>query len=202
MIYHITPPPSSSQPSTPPPFCGYRRLCSIALFGALLYISGDISGYNRGAKNNNVVNNKGSLRAAASISSFDVDISASTWTKRMNNQNDDGTMISAGKAFSGDDEPVLSKHEVKPKSITKEGDTDKSPASMKMMLPSPKAHVTSINLIGERHSGTNWITDHLIDCVSIVNLLGPFILFFRIQVQLDTNTLECSYTLVWGSDPS
>ena len=27
--------------------------------------------------------------------------------------------------------------------------------------------VTSINLIGERHSGTNWITDHLKDCVSL-----------------------------------
>ena len=29
-----------------------------------------------------------------------------------------------------------------------------------------KGPVTSINLIGERHSGTNWITDHLKDCVS------------------------------------
>lgn len=25
---------------------------------------------------------------------------------------------------------------------------------------------TSINLIGERHSGTNWIADHLVNCVS------------------------------------
>ena len=29
-----------------------------------------------------------------------------------------------------------------------------------------KGPATSINLIGERHSGTNWITDHLADCVS------------------------------------
>ena len=29
-----------------------------------------------------------------------------------------------------------------------------------------KGQVTTINLIGERHSGTNWITDHLVDCVS------------------------------------
>ncbi len=29
-----------------------------------------------------------------------------------------------------------------------------------------KGPVTSINLLGERHSGTNWITDHLVDCVS------------------------------------
>lgn len=27
---------------------------------------------------------------------------------------------------------------------------------------------TSINLLGERHSGTNWITDHLDDCVSFI----------------------------------
>lgn len=27
---------------------------------------------------------------------------------------------------------------------------------------------TSINLIGERHSGTNWITDHLVACVSFL----------------------------------
>jgi len=31
-----------------------------------------------------------------------------------------------------------------------------------------KGQVTTINLIGERHSGTNWITDHLVDCVSLV----------------------------------
>jgi hypothetical protein len=24
--------------------------------------------------------------------------------------------------------------------------------------------VSTINLVGERHSGTNWITDHLVDC--------------------------------------
>lgn len=29
-----------------------------------------------------------------------------------------------------------------------------------------KGPATSINLIGERHSGTNWITNHLVDCVS------------------------------------
>jgi hypothetical protein len=29
-----------------------------------------------------------------------------------------------------------------------------------------KGPATSINLIGERHSGTNWITDHLVACVS------------------------------------
>ena len=29
-----------------------------------------------------------------------------------------------------------------------------------------KGPVASINLIGERHSGTNWITDHLVDCFS------------------------------------
>lgn len=27
---------------------------------------------------------------------------------------------------------------------------------------------TSINLLGERHSGTNWISDHLDDCVSFI----------------------------------
>ncbi len=29
-----------------------------------------------------------------------------------------------------------------------------------------KGPATSIHLIGERHSGTNWITDHLVACVS------------------------------------
>ena len=175
MIYHISPPPSSySQPATPSPFFSYKRLCSIALFGALLYISGDIAGYNRGAKNN--VRNKGSLRAASTSSV--TDISASSWTKRMNDQNDDATMMSPGKASSADDEPASTKHEqVEPESITK--DTDKNaPASMKKneilqqpRIPSPvaKARATSINLIGERHSGTNWITDHLIDCVSMIS---------------------------------
>ena len=27
-----------------------------------------------------------------------------------------------------------------------------------------KGKASTINLIGERHSGTNWITDHLVDC--------------------------------------
>ena len=173
MIYHISPPPSSySQPATPSPFFSYKRLCSIAIFGALLYVSGDIAGYNRGAKNN-VRNNKGSLRAASTSSV--TDISASSWTKRMNDQNDDAAMMSGGKVPSGDDEPVSTTHEeVEPGSIT----TDKNAtASMKKneMLQQPKisssvanARVTSINLIGERHSGTNWITDHLIDCVSMI----------------------------------
>ena len=30
-----------------------------------------------------------------------------------------------------------------------------------------KGRATAISLIGERHSGTNWITNHLQDCVSI-----------------------------------
>ena len=95
----------------------------------------------------------------------------------MNDQNDDAAMMSGGKVPSGDDEPVSTTHEeVMPESITT--DTDKNAtASMKKneMLQQPKiassvakARVTSINLIGERHSGTNWITDHLIDCVSMI----------------------------------
>ena len=39
-----------------------------------------------------------------------------------------------------------------------------------------KGQVTTINLIGERHSGTNWITDHLLDCVSLVWRFRDFVL--------------------------
>ena len=39
-----------------------------------------------------------------------------------------------------------------------------------------KGQVTTINLIGERHSGTNWITDHLVDCVSLVWRFRDFVL--------------------------
>ena len=39
-----------------------------------------------------------------------------------------------------------------------------------------KGQVTTINLIGERHSGTNWITDHLVDCVSLVWRFRYFVL--------------------------
>ena len=40
----------------------------------------------------------------------------------------------------------------------------KGPVIHKQMGPA-----TSINLIGERHSGTNWITDHLVACVSLTS---------------------------------
>jgi len=44
-----------------------------------------------------------------------------------------------------------------------------------------KGQVTTINLIGERHSGTNWITDHLVDCVSFVCGFGGIMLLQNID---------------------
>ena len=44
------------------------------------------------------------------------------------------------------------------------------------VINTDKGQVTTINLIGERHSGTNWITDHLVDCVSLVWRFRYFVL--------------------------
>ena len=44
------------------------------------------------------------------------------------------------------------------------------------VINTDKGQVTTINLIGERHSGTNWITDHLVDCVSLVWRFRDFVL--------------------------
>jgi hypothetical protein len=40
---------------------------------------------------------------------------------------------------------------------------------------------TSINLIGERHSGTNWITDHLVACVRFTSCFGFIFAFLMME---------------------
>ena len=48
--------------------------------------------------------------------------------------------------------------------------------NIRPVINKDKGPVTTINLIGERHSGTNWITDHLVDCVSLVCGFGVLFL--------------------------
>jgi hypothetical protein len=44
------------------------------------------------------------------------------------------------------------------------GRTDPAEPSIRRRLSEDTSVVTTISLIGERHSGTNWITDHLAEC--------------------------------------
>ena len=44
-----------------------------------------------------------------------------------------------------------------------------------------KGPATSINLIGERHSGTNWITDHLVACVRFTSCFGFIFAFLMME---------------------
>ena len=100
---------------------------------------------------------KGQLRA----SSYSVDASAS-WDR-----------IAEGKKNDKQVEEVQDKKESNKatSSIDVKQDVVKTKGSPVVYAKGPvinehKGPVTSINLIGERHSGTNWITDHLKDCVS------------------------------------
>jgi hypothetical protein len=47
--------------------------------------------------------------------------------------------------------------------VSKEGLSARDESSVRRRLQDT-SQVTSISLMGERHSGTNWITDHLTDC--------------------------------------
>lgn len=131
--------------------CDYRKLNLLAFAGTLVYIGYIAGGMKNGSEiplENPTVSSdrsKGSsddsrsamLRATSSDAA-----AASSWDR-----------VSEQKQASAD-------HKI----------SDKEPAPVFAYAKGPVIHkdkkgpATSINLLGERHSGTNWITDHLVDC--------------------------------------
>ena len=135
-------------------FC-YRNLNLLAFAGTLLYIGFLIGNIDNDDRSNNVP----SVRKFSDVSN--------------SNNNNGGaggrikyTDLEGRQQAASVDNMVASKWD----NIIKLGHNDnkaKKATDMGHIINKDnKGKVTTINLIGERHSGTNWITDHLTDCVS------------------------------------
>ena len=136
--------------------CDYKKLNLLALGGTLVYAGYLLGSVENGAESivsavNSAFTNSdsedrpvGGLRAASPSASWDTRLS-----------NSDSWDIGMGEEDQDDYLELPSAHVEK-----------KVPQSY-ANGPVINAHdgpVSTINLIGERHSGTNWITDHLEDC--------------------------------------
>ena len=133
--------------------------------------------------------NKGSLRAFATSADNDV---AASWDTRLklgknnnNNNDDDAYKKQQQSSKSEDDKKEELKHQlldtlaavVEEKSAQQVMKTSAPAFAKGPVIHKDKGKVTTINLIGERHSGTNWITDHLVDCVSIFH---QFVMYYTL----------------------
>ena len=155
--------------------CDYRKLNLLAFAGTLVYVgylfgsleSGSeislVAAVNSAFSNSGVSiddtdgnseDRRGSLRAASASASWD--------------------RISALSASASWDYPTSSSEA---EDVEQEDTKPEKDSSADVAIEEPfgeytkgpviynnQGPVTSINLIGERHSGTNWITDHLVDC--------------------------------------
>ena len=136
-----------------------------------LVTNDDDSGSGNSADVTKAKHSKGSLRAFATSADNDV---AASWDTRLklgkNNNNGANKQQQSSKSEEGAKEEL--KHQLVDTlaAIVEEKSAQhiiKSAVAKGPVIHEDKGKVTTINLIGERHSGTNWITDHLVDCVSI-----------------------------------
>eukprot|EP00571_Detonula_confervacea_P000033 CAMPEP_0172323734 /NCGR_PEP_ID=MMETSP1058-20130122/49452_1 /TAXON_ID=83371 /ORGANISM="Detonula confervacea, Strain CCMP 353" /LENGTH=413 /DNA_ID=CAMNT_0013039813 /DNA_START=194 /DNA_END=1435 /DNA_ORIENTATION=- len=146
---------TSLSPSSPASFsercCDYRKLNLLAFAGTLAYIgyifggmekSGEIPLRRFVSRDNGSSDDRAMLRATSSDA-------VASWDRISEQRN--GKKANEEEESSSLDEKIVEKKPVVAYA--------KGPVIHKNMGP-----VTSINLLGERHSGTNWITDHLVDC--------------------------------------
>lgn len=71
-----------------------------------------------------------------------------------------------------------------------EGGSNKPSYAKGPVINNNKGKGTSIILIGERHSGTNWITDHLVDCFGDQINVEPHFTRFKHWFQVDDATVR------------
>lgn len=88
---------------------------------------------------------------------FCVGVFVESYRRRSSSTN---TMAFVDLAFSGIGKHENSEDQIGATSI----DTDGGGIKMEQALVCNTGPATSIKLIGERHSGTNWIANHLVDC--------------------------------------
>lgn len=129
----------------------YKKLNLIALGGTLVYagyLLGSIkqedsvaAAVNSAFTNSDSEDRPGRLRAASPSASWDTRLTNSaSWDIGVGEEDEDDYLV------------LPSVH------------VEKSPKFANSPVINHREKATTINLIGERHSGTNWITDHLIDC--------------------------------------
>lgn len=149
---------SASNP--PSRCCDYKKLNVVAFAGALLYIgylfgsmenSNDATFSNEGADERRT----SSLRAATASSSWD-----RIW--------EESESENSGDEIKQDNEGIVHEQKDVPLDIIDTADVViEEPGTSYASGPviyDQEGPVSTISLIGERHSGTNWITDHLEDC--------------------------------------
>mmetsp|Transcript_30499 Transcript_30499/g.64256 ORF Transcript_30499/g.64256 Transcript_30499/m.64256 type:complete len:426 (+) Transcript_30499:224-1501(+) len=149
---------SASNP--PSRCCDYKKLNIVAFAGALLYIgylfgsmenSNDATFSNEGADERRT----SSLRAATASSSWD-----RIW--------EESKSENSGDEIEPDNEGIVHEQKDVPLDIMDTADVViEEPGTSYASGPviyEQEGPVSTISLIGERHSGTNWITDHLEDC--------------------------------------
>lgn len=162
--------------------CDYRKLNLLAFAGTFVYI-----GYLVGcaAENGNIVNNSSSSSSFGNGPPGDESVDDGGWRGRrlraFFSSQSSSSAAAASVSSSWDHISESSKNKAKETENEKETTTRSSldlhdakktreeSSRPVMYATGPVIHdhkgpVTSINLLGERHSGTNWITNHLVDC--------------------------------------
>mmetsp|Transcript_13618 Transcript_13618/g.29444 ORF Transcript_13618/g.29444 Transcript_13618/m.29444 type:complete len:414 (+) Transcript_13618:190-1431(+) len=101
------------------------------------------------------------------------------------------------RATSNDDAVAMSHRDLttnnnaeKNKNNNMEGGSSKPSYARGPVIDNNKGKGTSISLIGERHSGTNWITDHLVDCFGDQIKVEPEFTRFKHWFQFDDATVR------------
>ena len=184
----------------------------------------------RGNAINKKYNHRGSIRKRKAVlpssNHKDEVLRAGHNEETHHNNEDEAAAVAAATDYSPDDVPtvdakreqlreklsaILTKYRKKQKVVQ----PAKSPARTKKQIQKQSevvaksraemGPVTAINIIGERHSGTDWITDHLIDCVSDFCLVHFLVCIFvppfqmvqkadPLQYEYDTHIRTMSYS--------
>lgn len=130
----------------------YKKLNLLALGGTLLYAGYLLGSIERDESIITAVNSaytnsdedRSHLRAASPSASWDTRLTNSaSWDIGAGEDDEDDAVVVQSKPVVKHESPKFAKGPV----INQRG-----------------GKASTINLIGERHSGTNWITDHLVDC--------------------------------------
>jgi len=177
---------SSLSPSSSERLCDYKKLNLIAFAGTLVYI-----GYIFGCME------KGSEVPLKEFVSFG-DGSGSDDRARGSLR---AATAGAPGAWISEEKNVMETNEEEEKSMPPLAHKAKVGKSTAAYTKGPVVHkhmgpVTSINLLGERHSGTNWITDHLVDCFGDRIKVETSFTRFKHWFQIDDPTIRNESALV------
>jgi len=174
------------------PCCDYRKLNSLVIAGTLIYV-----GYLCGN-----LKNGGALSLASNSASAISDGGNNVETRSTGLRSTSNHAPSPASSLDG---PLfglirsLPVEEVEPPAIR---DEVHEGSSWGPLVHKRDKSVTSIALIGERHSGTNWITDHLVDCFGDQVRVEPSFTRFKHWFQFDDpNNNEGAAVIAMFRDP-